>query len=226
MFAVRSIPSLLVLLVLAAGCGDSGADVPYDREDATELASADHPSQPEPEEPTPEPPPRSVDPDLPPVKGADGELHAGTVADPVPIDIDFLGEWEFIEKEQPFPEHVLAVHGRVVTIVGFMLPDIEFEDIRDFHLVRSLWGCCFGAPPRVNEIVRVTVRDKEGIDYTYEAIEVTGYLDVVYETEDGIIEDLYRLDAISVVDVEYADPQAPADFDPATDLQGFVPTGG
>lgn len=155
--------------------------------------------------------------------GADGRKHAGTLADPVPIDIDFLGAWTFEEKDQPFPQHVLDLDGKFVRITGFMLPDIDFENIKSFHLIRSLWGCCFGAPPRINEIVRVTISKGDGLDYTYNAVEAIGRLDVIYEVEDGIVEDLYRLEAASVEEIEFDDPEAPANFDPETDLEGYLP---
>ena len=90
--------------------------------------------------------------------------HAGTMDDPVPLDMDFLGAWELDETlAQPFPPHVLALEGRVVSIRGFMLPDVDFENIRKFHMVRSLWGCCFGSPPRMNEIVLVRIPGEAGL---------------------------------------------------------------
>ena len=143
--------------------------------------------------------------------------HAGTSADPIPIDVDVLGAWIFDEeKTTAFPSFVQSLHGRKVFMKGFMLPDVDFEHITQFHLVRSLWGCCFGAPPRVNELIRVTAPDPGGIDYSYNTLEVVGTLEVVFEMEDGIIEDLYRLKAesITVLD-EFDDPEAPTGFDPA-----------
>ncbi|MBC8329847.1 MAG: DUF3299 domain-containing protein [Planctomycetes bacterium] len=148
----------------------------------------------------------------------DAELpwkHAGTLKDPVPVNLDFLGAWEFDEtKDQVFPPEVMALDGRKVVIRGFMLPSVDFQEIREFHLVRSLWGCCFGAPPRLNEIVRVNL--PKGVDYTYDGLEIVGTLRAVYETEDGIAEDLYRLQADGFRELDrYEDPEAPEDFNPA-----------
>ena len=134
--------------------------------------------------------------------------HAGTAEDPIPIDVDFLGAWEFDETaDPPFPPYVLQADGKKVKITGFMLPDVDFEHITEFHVVRSLWGCCFGAPPRLNELVRVTIPGGEGIDYTYNNIEVVGTLTAVFEMEDGVVEDLYRIqaDSVTVLD-EFNDP--------------------
>ena len=151
--------------------------------------------------------------------------HAGTTEDPIPIDVDFLGAWEFDETaDPPFPPYVLQADGKKVKITGFMLPDVDFEHITEFHVVRSLWGCCFGAPPRLNELVRVTIPGGEGIDYTYNNIEVIGTLTAVFEMEDGVVEDLYRIqaDSVTVLD-EFDDPEAPDQFDPVTGFQGVIP---
>jgi putative ABC transport system permease protein len=160
--------------------------------------------------------------------------HEGTAADPFPVDFDFLGAWRFEESlrplaadkpRDPFPKHVRFVDGAKVRMVGFMLPDVAFEDIRDFHLVRSLWGCCFGAPPRVNELVRVHLPKDSGIDYTYNTLELSGTLRLTFEMEDGIVLDLYHLDIDpgGLRELDYFDPGAPAGFDPQSAFQGAVP---
>lgn len=150
--------------------------------------------------------------------------HHGTYEDPIPIDTDFLGAWEFDEMQaNPFPPHVRAVNGKYVTVKGFMLPDVDFEGITSFHLVRSLWGCCFGAPPRLNELLTVTTPDEVGLRYTYNTLEIIGKLEVVFETEDGLINDLYRLKSDSIVEGEYDDPLAPEGASPEQDMKGFLP---
>ncbi len=148
---------------------------------------------------------------------------AGKTGD-VKIDIHDLGGWEFDErKEQPFPDYVLALEGRTIVVRGFMMPDIDFEHISRFHLVRSLWGCCFGAPPRINEIVRVVLADKDGMDYTYNTLEIRGTFRTAFEMVDGMIEDVYRLQNATVKVRAYEDPQAPTDFDASTGFEGVIP---
>lgn len=145
---------------------------------------------------------------------------------PVKIDIHDLGGWEFDErKEQPFPEYVRKLEGRTVILRGFMMPDIDFEHIRSFHLVRSLWGCCFGAPPRINELVRVVLANEKGMDYTYNTLEISGVFRTKFEMIDGMIEDVYRIDNATYVERGYEDPQAPTDFDASTGFDGIAPSG-
>lgn len=147
--------------------------------------------------------------------------------EPYLIDMHDLGGWEFDErKDQPIPEYILALDGKMVTMRGFMMPDIDFEHIRTFHLVRSLYSCCFGAPPQLNEILRVTLRDPEGMDYTYQTVEVTGRLQVVFEMEDGLVEDLYRMEDVTYRLLEFDDPVAPDSFDADTGFDGVIPAPG
>lgn len=149
--------------------------------------------------------------------------HAGTREDPIPITTDFLGGWQFDEtQDDPFPPHVKAIDGKYVIVKGFMLPDIDFEGIKKFHLVRSLWGCCFGAPPRVNELIRVHTPGDEGLRYTYNTLEIVGRVEVKFELLDGLIEDLYRLRAESMVEGDFDDPLAPEGAT-AADLGDFLP---
>ncbi|MAW59887.1 MAG: hypothetical protein CMJ94_03505 [Planctomycetes bacterium] len=149
--------------------------------------------------------------------------HAGTREDPIPITTDFLGGWQFDEtRDDPFPPHVKAIDGKYVIVKGFMLPDVDFEGITKFHLVRSLWGCCFGAPPRVNELIRIHTPGGEGLRYTYNTLEIVGKIEVKFELLDGLIEDLYRLQAESIVEGDFDDPLAPEGAT-AADLGDFLP---
>jgi uncharacterized protein len=149
--------------------------------------------------------------------------HAGTREDPIPVTTDFLGGWSFDEMQSnPFPPHVSAIDGKYVIVKGFMLPDVDFEGISKFHLVRSLWGCCFGAPPRVNELIRVNTPGGEGLRYTYNTLEIVGKIEIKFELLDGLIEDLYRLSAESIVEGDFDDPLAPEGAS-AADLGEFLP---
>jgi hypothetical protein len=144
---------------------------------------------------------------------------------PYALDLHDLGGWEFDErKKQPFPEHILALEGKELILRGFMLPDVDFENLKKFHLVRSLWGCCFGAPPGPNEIMRVTLAG-EGIDYTYKTLEIRGTFRLVFEMTDGLLDDIYRLEATSVRELGFDDPLAPTNVTPEqrAKFEEFVP---
>lgn len=144
---------------------------------------------------------------------------------PLRLDIHDLGGWEFDErKKDPFPPHIRQLDGKQVVLRGFMLPDLDFENIKRFHLVRSLWGCCFGAPPGPNEIVRVMVGGK-GVAYSYKTLEVHGTFHLVFEMTDGLLDDIYRVEASEVTEHAFDDPLAPQNVTPdqRKKFQEFVP---
>jgi len=144
---------------------------------------------------------------------------------PYVIDMHDLGGWELDEREEnPIPDYILALDGKEFIMRGFMMPDIDFEHIRSFHLVRSLFSCCFGAPPQINEIMRVTLADEDGMDYTYNTIEVRGRLTVTFEIVDGLVEDIFRLENVTYRILEFDDPDAPESFDSNTGFESVIPS--
>ncbi|MDA0667355.1 MAG: DUF3299 domain-containing protein [Planctomycetota bacterium] len=154
------------------------------------------------------------------------EKAMATKSEPYAIDLHDLGGWELDEREEnPIPDFILDLDGKEFVMRGFMMPDIDFEHIRSFHLVRSLFSCCFGAPPQINEIMRVTLADEEGMDYTYNTLEVRGRLTVTFEVVDGLVEDIFRLEDVTYRILEFDDPDAPDSFDENTGFDSVIPSG-
>jgi len=142
------------------------------------------------------------------------------------IDLHDLGGWILDEREkQPIPDYIMALDGKEFIMRGFMMPDIDFEHIQKFHLVRSLYSCCFGAPPQLNEIMRVTLADEDGMEYTYNTLEVRGTLHIEFEMIDGLVEDIFRLENCTYRILDFDDPGAPENFDASTGFDGVVPSG-
>jgi len=102
----------------------------------------------------------------------------------------------------PLPPEVQALDGRKVGIPGFMLTLGETEGVREFILVESLWGCCFGSVPDVNQTLVVRMKAGQSAEYTSTPIVVTGTLDVGEEREGGFVTSLYRLTDASVQPIQ------------------------
>lgn len=145
--------------------------------------------------------------------------------EPYLIDLHDLGGWEMdLSKEQPIPDYILALDGKEIIVRGFMMPDIDLDHIREFHFVRSLYSCCFGAPPQMNEIMRVTLADEGGMEYSYKTLEIRGRLRVKFEKVDGLVEDIFHMkDATYRAFSYFDDPDAPDSFDAARDLETLIP---
>jgi hypothetical protein len=93
------------------------------------------------------------------------------------------------------PEALEAVDGQRVTMVGFLMPLYEFDDMEQFLLVGSHWSCCFGIPPGMNGAVNVTLeKGHAGMPNTMEPLKVVGTFRVKEVKEEGWLVSIYSLD--------------------------------
>ncbi len=115
------------------------------------------------------------------------------------------GEEEEIAKDQ-IPKDIKELNRTEVAIEGFMIP-IQTKDgkIQEFALVRSLWGCCWGRPPSINEAIHVKMPEGEGASFTPNGpITVFGELEVGEVFEEGLLASIYRLNCEEIaVSSEY-----------------------
>ncbi|MFO1032428.1 MAG: DUF3299 domain-containing protein [Planctomycetota bacterium] len=104
-----------------------------------------------------------------------------------------LSNWDYTDGLAGMPESVRSLADTDVTLVGFMLPIDEVENITQFLLVASLWSCCYGTPPDLNQIVRCVMPAGETVDYTFEPLLLSGTLTVAPTIEDGYVVDIFQL---------------------------------
>lgn len=134
--------------------------------------------------------------------GADG-VEAHLPAGHERLDWDRLGSFAYREGA-PLPADVLELDGHRVGLPGFMLTLGEGRGAREFVLVESLWGCCFGGVPEMNQTVLVRMRADERLKYTAGPLLVTGMLDVGEQREGGFVTSLYRIEGASVSSLDPA----------------------
>jgi hypothetical protein len=128
--------------------------------------------------------------------GADelaGELPAGHER----ISWNQLGGFPY-QEGAPLPSEVQALGGRNVGVFGFMLTLGDSQRVTEFVLVESLWGCCFGAVPEVNQTILVRLDPDAPAEYSAAPMLVTGRLEVGEEREAGFVTSLYRIERATV----------------------------
>lgn len=96
------------------------------------------------------------------------------------------------------PVDVTDLNAQNVGVAGFMLTLGDTEDIREFILVESLWGCCFGSVPDVNQSIVVRMKGDARVEYTTAPILVTGAFEVGEERQAGYVASLYRVEQARV----------------------------
>jgi hypothetical protein len=144
---------------------------------------------------------------LPPTGGAGGGTHDGggshtgtfraaPVLKPPPgfevVTWQTLGGFEYTEGMK-LPDDVRKLHGKKVAIAGYMMTLDEVENIRHFLLVESLWSCCFGVPPNVNQVLELRIEGRKGVEFSSMPVMITGTLDVGEKIEDGFVTSVYRI---------------------------------
>jgi hypothetical protein len=92
------------------------------------------------------------------------------------------------------PVEVTDLNKRDVGVAGFMLTLGDTDDIREFILVESLWGCCFGTVPDVNQSIVVRMKGDARVEYTSAPILVTGAFEVGEDRQGGYVASLYRVE--------------------------------
>jgi hypothetical protein len=135
--------------------------------------------------------------------GADG-ISAAMPPGHERVSWNRLGGFTYREGE-PLPGEVLAWAGREVGIFGFMMTLGDAERSPQFVLVESLWGCCFGSVPELNQTILVRVADGAAAEYSAAPLLVTGRLEVGEEREGGFVTSVYR-----IVDAKVSALDAPA----------------
>lgn len=108
------------------------------------------------------------------------------------LDWKQLGGFRYQEGGE-VPAAVQALNGQRAGVAGFILTTGESEGMREFILLESLWGCCFGGVPDVNQTIVVRLPPERAFDYTAAPVLVTGTLEVGEEREGKFVASLYRL---------------------------------
>jgi hypothetical protein len=111
------------------------------------------------------------------------------------LDWSLLESYEHRPGLRGLPDGVEALHGKRVTVRGFLMPLTEWDDIHEFALVRH--GGAASEVPGLSGQVLVRIRSKRGLPNTNEPIEVTGTFRVEEVKEMGFL-----LAIFSIVDAE------------------------
>ena len=120
------------------------------------------------------------------------------------LPFDKLDSWIYEDGFEGMPKELEKLNGKRVVMAGFMFPIYEVENIKTFYLVKSLWSCCYGQPPDINGLVRVTVKKKGGIAYQYDPIFVVGTLRLKKTMDEDYCTDIYTIesDSVKVLDLD------------------------
>ena len=76
------------------------------------------------------------------------------------------------------PPAALELDGKRVFIKGYVYPDGQQFDIKQFVLVSDLGTCCFGGQPKLTHMIQVTLANPLRTEYSYKQRKLGGILKV------------------------------------------------
>jgi hypothetical protein len=120
------------------------------------------------------------------------------------LPFEELDDWPYEDGFIGMPKRLKKWDKKRVAMAGFMLPIDTVENIKEFYLVKSLWSCCYGIPPDVNGLVKVSLKTEKGVDFHYDPILLVGNFKLEKEMDEDYCVAIYQLEAeaVRVIDVE------------------------
>ncbi len=99
--------------------------------------------------------------------------------------------------ELPVPPAALELNGKQIFIKGYLFPDGQQANIKQFVLVPDMGTCCFGGQPKLTDMIQVTLRDPLRVEYSYVRRRLAGILkvDTRLKPVSGVQGVYYQLDA-------------------------------
>ncbi|MDA0836940.1 MAG: DUF3299 domain-containing protein [Planctomycetota bacterium] len=126
-----------------------------------------------------------------------------------PISFHMLGgynptRWGEVSEtesiDDAIPESIKNLDGKPIVIQGYMMPIVTREGrAQEFLLMRSMKSCCYGKPPKLNEIIYVKM-EGAGADYQHERLTIVyGEIEVGEKLQgQKLAKTLYRMKGIGV----------------------------
>jgi len=104
------------------------------------------------------------------------------------------------EADKLIPDDIKALDKKKVTVTGYMIPiTTDGNKATEFLIIRNQYGCCFGSPPKLNELVTVKVPGKGVEEEMGQPVTIKGTLHVGTIRDAGDVTGLYRMDGEALV---------------------------
>ncbi|HTN74307.1 MAG TPA: hypothetical protein VL096_03640 [Pirellulaceae bacterium] len=131
-------------------------------------------------------------------------MHAVEYATEVPEGYQRISFYD-LNPEDPKapalpPPGAVALNGQQVFIKGYVFPDGQGDDIKQFVMIPDLKTCCFGGQPKLTDMILVTLREPHRTVYNQRRRKLTGVLKVnsYLHPVSGVTGVFYELDAESI----------------------------
>ena len=98
-------------------------------------------------------------------------------------------------RDIPFSPKAEALSDKQVFVKGYVYPDGQTRDIKQFVLVPDMGTCCFGGQPKLTDMIQVTLEDPLRTEYSYSRRSFAGTFRLAASSADKVGTVIYHLDA-------------------------------
>lgn len=113
-------------------------------------------------------------------------------------DLRTLSSFDFDQvngRTGDIPKEFRDLDGKRVKVTGQMWAARQADGrVRDFELVYSIASCCFSGQPKIQHIVKATLRGGASAPYATGRVDATGILHVGVQRSGDAIDSIYRMD--------------------------------
>ena len=104
-----------------------------------------------------------------------------------------------VRTSLPYSEKAEKLDGKKVFLKGYVRPNAQMTNMKDFILVGDFGDCCFGGNPKITEVVAVNITSDDLIDHSYFIRKIGGTFRLDSSSrridEDGIPKVFYSIEA-------------------------------
>lgn len=96
--------------------------------------------------------------------------------------------------EIPYSPMAEELIGKRVFLKGYVYPDGQTHDIKQFVMVPDMGTCCFGGQPKLTDMVQVTLENPLHVEYSYYRRSLAGTFRIGSSSADKVGQVIYHLD--------------------------------
>jgi hypothetical protein len=137
--------------------------------------------------------PKPAAPAAPAPKAQAGKYVRLTFAD--------LSQWDLDPKDVQVPASILALAGKDLDVVGYMLPYGNPDSVEEFVLVKDLGSCCFGQAPLPHHLIECKFEPGKKTVYVPGPVRARGRFRVEEHRQGQFLISLYAMTVADCVEV-------------------------
>jgi hypothetical protein len=142
--------------------------------------------------------PRAPAPSAVPVPAKTKAKEAGKY---VRVTFSDLSQWDLDPKDVQVPGSILALAGKDLDVVGYMIPYGNPDAVEEFVLVKDMGSCCFGQAPLPHHLIECKFEPGRKMAYVPGPVRARGRFRVEEHRQGQYLVSVYAMTVADCVEV-------------------------